>query len=373
MKLKVAVFEPHPNHQGGSERIAFDVAGHLASCGHQVFLQHDATGSLLPEYSEFVSGTHHMMLRAFGWRTLSATLRRTRAAAQQWRKWNVDVVFSSDVNYLRFLALAGVIARKPVVLHLGIANPLAYFSQKKAFRFFAAGIAPSQHTADSWRNQGWPASWLHVVPNGVNTTRFQPAKNRDALRQSLAIPSHRMVIVYVGRLVPEKGIATLLDALAELHRARVDFFSVFVGAAQDGTTTHWAAVAREKGLPENVALFTGRRADPEKFFAAADLAVVPSEWEEPFGLVPLEAMACGALPIVSDRGILPQLVGRPELVFAAGNSDQLAERLRYWGNETQLREALTDELSRRVPAMHSSAIMAEAYESILLSCVSRNA
>jgi len=62
------------------------------------------------------------------------------------------------------------------------------------------------------------------------------------------------------------------------------------------------------------------------------MVVVPSQWEEPFGLVPLEAMACGTFTLVSDRGILPELVSPVgnSAVFPAGDVPALAGRLEQW-------------------------------------------
>src|SRR5207302_1068837 len=150
-----------------------DVSQNLATRGHEVFLLHDTMGTMLPMYDRFLKGRGQMQLRAFGWRTFGRSVLRARRAAHWWRQWHADVVFSSDIHYLRFLAVAGRIARIPVVLHLGIPNPLSFRSQQLALRTFAAGVAPSVHTATAWGLGGWPAERLYVVPNGVDTSRFR--------------------------------------------------------------------------------------------------------------------------------------------------------------------------------------------------------
>jgi glycosyltransferase involved in cell wall biosynthesis len=365
--MKIAIFEPNPSYGGGSERVVLDVGRHLAKRGHEFFLLHSSAGTMLPMYDGFLSGRCQMNLRAFGWRTLGQSVLRAWRVARCWRNWRADLVLSSDIHYLRFLALAGRLARLPVVLHLGIENTLPYSSQHFALRFFAAGIAPSAHTAEAWRIEGWPQARLHVVPNGVDTTRFRPAGNRGDLRRQLGLPEDCPIIVYVGRLVQEKGIKTLLDAFARFRITQRHGFLVLVGTNNQDSVDPWPDEARRCGLPEDAVRFIGRQANPEDYLAAADLAVVPSEWDEAFGLVAIEAMACGTPPIVSDRGILPELVGRkPELIFPAGQADRLAERLVFWIQRDTERRVLADNLRQKAQSSHASTGMAEAYERIFL-------
>jgi glycosyltransferase involved in cell wall biosynthesis len=370
--MKIAIFEPHPSYGGGSERVVLDVSRHLAGRGYEFFLLHDGTGTMLPVYDGFLKGRRQMELRAFGWRTLGQSVLRAWRVARCWRGWGADLVFSSDINYLRFLALAGRLARLPVVLHLGIANPLPYRSQHFALRFFAAGIAPSAHTTEAWRIAGWPEDRLHVVPNGVDTTRFRPADNRGDLRRQLGLPEDRPIIVYVGRLVQEKGIRTLLDAFARLRLTRRHVLLVLVGSHNHDSAGPWPDEARRCGLPEDAVCFKGRQANPEDYLAAADLAVVPSEWNESFGLVVIEAMACGTPPIVSDVGILPELVGpdRPRLIFPASHAERLAERIGWWMENTAARIAIGKILPAEAARRHVLASMGAGYERVFLMALS---
>ena len=75
--------------------------------------------------------------------------------------------------------------------------------------------------------------------------------------------------------------------------------------------------------------FLGAVTDPKTVYAACDLVVVPSLVEEAFGLIPLEAVACGALPLVSDRGFLPQIVKSlgKRLIHRAGEPKDLQEKI----------------------------------------------
>ena len=102
---------------------------------------------------------------------------------------------------------------------------------------------------------------------------------------------------------------------------------------------------------------------PEDVYRAADLVVVPSEWDEPFGLVPIEAAACGTLTIVSDRGLLPTFVeslGR-DAVFRSANVDALSERLTFWLADRARREHAAHVLSDDVRRRYSFASCGDAY------------
>ncbi len=100
-------------------------------------------------------------------------------------------------------------------------------------------------------------------------------------------------------------------------------------------------------------------------YRASDVTVVPSLWEEPFGLVPLEAIACGSLPLVSDRGFLPEIVQKvnPELIHRAGDEEMLAKTILGWlqSDNRVLQEKLAS-FSQRTFAAGRGIL---AYETIL--------
>ncbi|HAQ59813.1 MAG TPA: glycosyl transferase [Microbacterium sp.] len=146
---------------------------------------------------------------------------------------------------------------------------------------------------------GIPSSRISVVPCGVDTDLFAPDGPADA-------KSARYRIITVGRLVPRKGVGSTISALALLAEAgRNDIELVVVGGSRGGDEVgddpdvqRLQALARSLGI-EHLVTFRGQvaRGDLPAVLRSADL-VVCAPWYEPFGIVPLEAMASG-VPVVA--------------------------------------------------------------------------
>ena len=142
-------------------------------------------------------------------------------------------------------------------------------------------------------------SRLTLVPCGVDHRTFRPV-DRVTAREMLGL-SDRPTVVYVGRLVARKGVDTLVEAFTLLPR-RLDARLVIVGGEPGGSpeSARLAALAEDLDISERVS-FAGSRPqeDLRHYYGAADVAVSVPHYE-PFGMTPLEAMAC-ATPVVGSR------------------------------------------------------------------------
>jgi len=153
---------------------------------------------------------------------------------------------------------------------------------------------------------GIPDDKLAMVPNGVNTQVYEKLQRRNlvAFRRKFALPQERIVL-YVGRLVYEKGVQILINAVPKvLEKADTKFVIVGSGYMKE----QLSKIVKNMGLEHKV-LFTGF-VDEEslaKLQICADASVVPSLFE-PFGIVALEAMAAKSPVVVSDTGGLSEIV-----------------------------------------------------------------
>ncbi|MCX8150853.1 MAG: glycosyltransferase family 4 protein [Candidatus Bathyarchaeota archaeon] len=153
---------------------------------------------------------------------------------------------------------------------------------------------------------GLPHDKLVMVPNGVNPHVYDDLEKQDlkAFRSKYALPEEKIVL-YVGRLVYEKGIHVLINAVPKvLEKVNAKFVIVGTGYMKE----QLANIVKSMGLEHKV-LFTGfeEEANVLKLQKIADVAVVPSLFE-PFGIVALEAMAAKSPVVVSDTGGLSEIV-----------------------------------------------------------------
>jgi len=162
---------------------------------------------------------------------------------------------------------------------------------------------------------------VHCIPNAVDAELFHPM-NRDECRRALG--SQGFVVGYVGRLVEEKGLADLVDALTTCA-PQVNL--VFVG---DGPfRPQLEQRAREQGLESRVRFLKGRPLqDLPSLMNAFDVLALPSRttasWKEQFGRVIIEAHAC-AIPVVgSTSGAIPDVIGAGGLVAREADPAELA-------------------------------------------------
>jgi D-inositol-3-phosphate glycosyltransferase len=194
---------------------------------------------------------------------------------------------------------------------------------------------------------GAAADRISVIPCGVDTDLFQP-RSQTVAKDLLELAPDPMLL-YVGRLQPIKGLETLLAAMARLRGpARL----LIVGGDQDESENghgEWLrARAAALGLADRVRFLGPQRQDRlPLFYAAADATVMPSHYES-FGMVALEAMACGTPVVASRVGGLQSTVrdGWTGYLVPEGDSVALADRLRVLLEDRATRDRLGREAVR---------------------------
>lgn len=196
---------------------------------------------------------------------------------------------------------------------------------------------------------GADPSRTEVVPPGVNRAFFAPGDQAQARRAvGLPAPAERPVVLFVGRIQPLKGLTVAVSALADLagRRGRSGEAMLVVVGGPSGPRGE-EEMARASALAERAGLGSLVRWVPpaphevlSSYYRAADVCVVPS-WSESFGLVALEAAACGVPVVASAVGGLAGLVdhGRTGFLVRPGDVPGFA---RYIG------ELLDDETEARL-------------------------
>ncbi|MEK8126937.1 glycosyltransferase family 4 protein [Paenibacillus filicis] len=178
------------------------------------------------------------------------------------------------------------------------------------------------------QDYGMDAQRIHVIPGAVDTERFRPAADRSQVREQLGLRQGQPVLFCARRLVPRMGIDNLIRAMVRVKREAPDAVLYIAGSGPMGRQLE--QLAAELGLGGTVH-FLGRVSNEDlvRWYQAADLSIVPTLTLEGFGLVTVEAMACGTpvmgTPYGGTKEILEGLSG--DLLFADSTSEAMAEKL----------------------------------------------
>jgi glycosyltransferase involved in cell wall biosynthesis/SAM-dependent methyltransferase len=166
------------------------------------------------------------------------------------------------------------------------------------------------------------------IPGGVDVGRFRPPADRAALREALGLPPAGPVLLTVRNLEPRMGLDTLLEAVDAVRRRRPDVL-LLVGGAGSQQSRLEAMIAR-LGLGEHVRLLGFvPDADLPRYYGAADAFLLPTRELEGFGLVTVEALACGTPVLGTPVGATPDILSAldPSLIFRAMTPECMAEDL----------------------------------------------
>ena len=185
-----------------------------------------------------------------------------------------------------------------------------------------------------------PLERVVILPNGITPLPAEP-------------PPRRKSIIFVGRLIPEKGVDELFEALQRVARELPDWRAVIIGRAPERHLTRYERVLAELRTTwgERLSLLDSLpHAEVMRAFACAAIAVVPSRWQEPFGRTALEALAAGCAVIASRSGGIPEIVGQAGLLLDAVTPNVIADAILALARDPARREELGKAAEARVAA-----------------------
>ncbi|PWV56755.1 glycosyltransferase family 1 protein [Chitinophaga sp. S165] len=221
-----------------------------------------------------------------------------------------------------------------------------------------------------------PAEKIVIIPCGVNTEELYPV-NKSMARSLLGLPYDERVLLQLGRMVPRKGVDNVIAALAKVKCGGTKVRLLIVGGDADTAAelTRLQQLARELGVGDKV-YFAGQKSRQELkyYYAAADLFIT-TPWYEPFGITPLEAMACGTPVIGSNVGGIKFSVanGQTGALVPPKDPDALASTINALLRSPALLREMSNNAIRRVNKLFTWELVATdmqaAYERIIGSDV----
>ena len=194
---------------------------------------------------------------------------------------------------------------------------------------------------------GLPFDKINVIPNGINLNNFTGIDRDYDFRRQYAMDNEK-IILYVGRLVYEKGIQNLISAMPKILNGYNDAKLIIAG--KGGMLDELRTQVDSMGLSNKV-YFTGylNSKQVQKMYKCADVAVFPSTYE-PFGIVALEAMLAGVPTVVSDVGGLNEIVehGVDRMKSYSGNPNSIADSVLSILYDAQLAQNISKKARQKV-------------------------
>ena len=266
---------------------------------------------------------------------LAALVRLARAVARASRPY--DLLYANSPKSFLVAALAGAIARKPVVWHLRDILGQGHFNAANVRIMIAAAnrravrvVANSRATADAFVAAGGKPSLVTVVHNGIDPAPFDalaPDARRE-VRAELGIPADAFVAGCFSRLHRWKGQEVFLDAVARMPEVHA---LVVGGALFSGEAPYEAELRARTEMPALAGrvYMLGARDDVPRLLAACDAVVHASVLAEPFGRVIVEAMLSSRPVIATRAGGVPEVVtdGETGVHVPPGDARTLGEAL----------------------------------------------
>jgi phosphoheptose isomerase len=386
---------------GGQNVYVGQLARHLASIGHEVdvFTRRDSV--LLPEVAEWVDGVRIVHVPAgppefvrkedllpcmaeFTQHMLRYCRRQRRRYALAHANFWMSGLVAADLKQAIGL---------PFVTTFHALGRVRRMHQREADQFpderfriedrivaeadYVIAECP-QEEEDLIRLYNADPSRITIIPGGFDPSEFWPI-SKVLARVSLHLPPDEPIILQLGRMVPRKGVDNVIRGFARLHRHHgVQARLLVVGGDSndaDPVATpeigRLASVAREEGVAERV-VFVGRRGREvlKYYYSAADIFVT-TPWYEPFGITPVEAMACGTPVVGSNVGGIKFTVrdGETGYLVPPEDPEALGDRLANLCQNPRLMNVFRRQAIRRANDLfqwrHVANGVAALYEEVL--------
>jgi glycosyltransferase involved in cell wall biosynthesis len=367
---------------GGLEVNACQLSREIVSLGHNVDVLYVRDGELTETFRSFCDSVVKVPATEIRFsRRGPLDLAKLGPALRAARRISPDLILVNQTFGLPWALTATVATPAKVVCHIhnepyqerySIPQHAILGALGRATRHF---VVASEFLRNRAIEQGLRPEWVKVIPLGVamNAYPAQTPELRVRARESLGLSYDGLVVLYLGRVDPGKGIEVLLQAWSGLRLDPESATLLVVGSPFLAIDSE-AYLARLKASASDCGVvFLPRRLDVIGPLHAADVVVVPSLYEEPFGRVLIEAMATGCPVVASRTGGIPEiLTGELDnFLFEPGNVSELASLIKRVGRwrdtEPSLGRACREHVRAHFSVEQSASAMLGYFADILTS------
>jgi glycosyltransferase involved in cell wall biosynthesis len=233
-------------------------------------------------------------------------------------------------------------------------------------RFISKVIAVSDCVKNALIESGVDPKRIAVIYNSILLDMFRPDELlRKNARKEFGLRDDNIVVGMAGKLYKTKGVFDLLHAIGHLKLKYPTIRLIFVG---DGTRRRELELEAKRLSVEDKVVFTGKRNDMRRMYAAMDIFTLPSTCDEAFGMVLIEAMAMGKPVVATTVGGIPEIIENEVngLLIPPGGVTALANAISRYVDDRELARKLAAE-GRKIVESKFSTINMDHFERILIS------
>jgi glycosyltransferase involved in cell wall biosynthesis len=305
MRILANTGELVPNN--GISIQTLQVTEDLAARGHRIDLLYLADGPHRRDFASFCDSMQQVrrMDLEIEPRALYHDGPRVLPAVWAGRRTHPDVIYVNRYRPLPWALATSLVSRAPVVCHLhgfvGIDVP----SVNRALgRFTTRFVCVSRFVRDRFVQLGADPRKVDVIHNGIDPAQYPDGgmTERESARRELGLSSDPFLVLFYGRVVADKGIGTLVEALGQLESSQP--VELLVVGPQPDVDFANRVFATERVRIHQLPM----RTDVVTPLHAADLVVVPSQGEEAFGRTVIEALSTGRPVVASAVGGIPEIL-----------------------------------------------------------------
>lgn len=299
-----------PEGYGGTEEVVANLVNGLSNKGHQVVLFGPATAKVHAKISPTV--TVPLRDKQVDWTNIAYTLYHMTQALDRSDEFDIlHVHLNKGQDYVA-LPLA-FHSKKPVIFTLHFLVPSPRYKRGRYQILKKYGALPFTSISDSQRST-LPVNFVKTVYNGLDVTAY-PFSNKP-----------QDYFAWLGKIKKEKGTK---DAILAAKKAGVQLY--VMGVVERGVAENLAYYEKEiKPLIDNKQIIFKENVNQEekaRILGGAKALLNPIAWEEPFGLVMTEAMACGTPVISYARGAAPELIKNEKTGFLVRNIHEMITKI----------------------------------------------